>query len=75
MAALGSSSPASVRDLLPLFPRLGYTTLMTTLDRLYKKGLLLRERRGRFNAYWPAISRQDLRTAIASHILASGDDR
>ena len=38
---------ASVRDLQPEFPDIAYTTLMTTLDRLHRKGVLLREKNGR----------------------------
>ncbi|HEX7778752.1 MAG TPA: BlaI/MecI/CopY family transcriptional regulator, partial [Vicinamibacterales bacterium] len=30
---------ASVRDLQPDFPEIAYTTLMTTLDRLYRKSV------------------------------------
>ena len=39
--------PATVRDLQPQFPASAYTTLMTTLDRLHRKGMLLREKEGR----------------------------
>lgn len=39
---------------------LAYTTVMTTLDRLYKKGLLLREMRERAFVYRPAVSRSEL---------------
>jgi predicted transcriptional regulator len=35
------STDASVRDLQPAFPDIAYTTLMTTLDRLYRKGALV----------------------------------
>ena len=38
---------ASVRDLQPQFPQVAYTTLMTTLDRLYRKGALMRHKAGR----------------------------
>ena len=36
--------PQSVRDLQPAFEGVAYTTLMTTLDRLHRKGVLLREK-------------------------------
>ena len=32
--------PTTVRDLQASFPRCAYTTLMTTLDRLHKKGFI-----------------------------------
>ena len=37
------SAPACVRDIQPDFPGVAYTTLMTTLDRLFRKGTLRRE--------------------------------
>jgi predicted transcriptional regulator len=43
MDALWTHGPKTVRELRPFFPRAAYTTLMTTLDRLYKKGLLHRK--------------------------------
>lgn len=51
----------SVREVrLHLPGRLAYTTVMTTLDRLYKKGLLERERDGRAFRYAPRASREVL---------------
>ena len=38
---------------------LAYTTVMTTLDRLYKKRVLTREKRNRAFVYRPAISPRD----------------
>jgi predicted transcriptional regulator len=51
------TSAVCVRDLAGEFPALAYTTLMTTMDRLYHKGLLSRERQGRSFYYRAAISR------------------
>ncbi|MGH9607064.1 MAG: BlaI/MecI/CopY family transcriptional regulator [Terracidiphilus sp.] len=48
---------------------LAYTTVMTTLDRLYKKRLLLREKRDRAFVYRPAISRSDLERGRASAMV------
>ena len=43
MERVWARTEVSVRDLHEeMHGRLAYTTLMTTLDRLYKKGLLLR---------------------------------
>ena len=55
----------SVRDLQPGFPAIAYTTLMTTLDRLHRKGVLSREKQGRAFAYAPVASRDDFRAARA----------
>jgi predicted transcriptional regulator len=43
-----------------------YTTLMTTLDRLFKKGILAREAEGRAFRYRPLFSEEDFkRGAVA----------
>lgn len=51
---------ATVRHVQPSFPQLAYTTLMTTLDRLYRKGVLRRRRLGRAFGYEPRCSRDEL---------------
>ena len=51
---------ATVRSVQPSFPELAYTTLMTTLDRLYRKGVLRRFRLGRAFGYMPRCSRDEL---------------
>jgi predicted transcriptional regulator len=56
----------TVRHVLLAFPELAYTTLMTTLDRLYRKGLLIRRRRGRAFAYEPRCSRDQLLGELVS---------
>jgi predicted transcriptional regulator len=60
---------ASVRDLRDQFPRIAYTTLMTTLDRLYKKGVLSRRKSGRAFRYLPVATREELESTIASEAL------
>ncbi|WP_404386665.1 BlaI/MecI/CopY family transcriptional regulator [Knoellia locipacati] len=65
---------ASVRDVLETLPAergLAYTTVMTVLDRLSKKGLVTRERDGRAWRYTPAGTRESL---TAETMRASLDD-
>ena len=62
-------SESSVRDLLEGFPGVAYTTLMTTLDRLYKKGVLARRRSGREFRYAPMASREELEASFAAETL------
>ena len=50
---------ARVRDLQPSFPGIAYTTLMTTLDRLHRKGLLERVIDGRAFAYRARLTRAE----------------
>lgn len=63
--------PAAVRDLQPGFPGVAYTTLMTTLDRLYRKELLTREKLGRAFAYLPRFTREELHARLASEALVT----
>jgi len=60
---------ATVRDLSPCFPGVAYTTLMTTLDRLYKKGVLSRQKTGRAFLYAPVASREGLEQTLAAEAL------
>jgi predicted transcriptional regulator len=69
---------ATVRSVQPSFPRLAYTTLMTTLDRLYRKGVLRRFRLGRAFGYEPRCSRDELfgqmMSGTVAELLATGGD-
>ncbi len=46
-----------------------YTTIMTTLDRLYKKGFLSRRRVGKAYRYSAKVSRGDLGKNVARKVL------
>jgi len=60
------SRAATVRDLQRSCQGLAYTTIMTTLDRLYRKRLLLRRRDGRAFAYEPRCTRDELLSELVS---------
>ncbi|MFY9911311.1 MAG: BlaI/MecI/CopY family transcriptional regulator [Candidatus Sulfotelmatobacter sp.] len=67
---LWARGSATVRELLETdYPDLAYTTLMTTLDRLFKKGLLTRTEEGRAFRYAPCVTREELHREAASHAL------
>ncbi len=53
---------------------LAYTTVMTTLDRLYKKNLLDREVEGRAFRYRALISREELHRQAAGEALRQALD-
>lgn len=56
---------------------LAYTTLMTTLDRLHKKGLLARRKTGRAFLYTPRLARDEFERTMASELiggLLDGDE-
>jgi predicted transcriptional regulator len=70
------SGPASVRDLQPEFSEIAYTTLMTTLDRLYRKNVLARTKEGRAFFYQPRLTRPEydsVRAASALKVVLEGD--
>ena len=62
---------ACVRDLQPAFSGVAYTTLMTTLDRLFRKGVLRRDKNGRAFFYQPQFSRDEWRTQLAGSAFAT----
>lgn len=72
MEVVWARPDASVRDVkAALGDDLAYTTVMTTLDRLFKKGLLTRRRDGRGFAYSADVSRSDLSRRVAASLLVA----
>src|SRR5215469_18386413 len=70
MERIWARGEISVRDLhVELAPRLAYTTIMTTLDRLYKKGLLDRRLDGRAFFYRPRIDKENYNRQLTQHLL------
>lgn len=67
--ALWRDGEASVRDLQRAFPDAAYTTLMTTLDRLHRKGVLDRVKPGRAFVYRPRFTPDGLRSSLLRHVL------
>lgn len=62
----------SVRDACErLGATIAYTTVMTTMDRLFKKGLLTRRKVGRAFVYRAAATRKELEGAVASELVQS----
>lgn len=60
----------SVRDIYLAFgENVAYTTLMTTLDRLFKKKILTRRKDGRAFVYVPTVSREDLEQGIREDVI------
>ena len=61
---------ASVRDIYRIFEeKIAYTTLMTTLDRLFKKRILLRRKDGRAFLYTAAVSQDDFDIGIKEDVV------
>lgn len=54
---------------LPPEPKVAYTTVKTTMERLATKGILSRARQGKAYLYGAAISREELERRIVSGVL------
>lgn len=66
-----------VHDTIGVERGLAYTTLMTVLDRMFKKNLVTRTRDGRAWRYLPSASREELTSETMHHTLGelAGEDR
>ncbi|MGH3565996.1 MAG: BlaI/MecI/CopY family transcriptional regulator [Pseudonocardia sp.] len=69
---------ATVRDMLEQLQTersIAYTTVMTVMDNLHRKGWLLRELDGRAWRYRPAADRDEYTATLLAEVLASTDDQ
>jgi predicted transcriptional regulator len=71
MEILWEDAPLSVREVKRRLGRSkqAYTTVMTTLDRLYRKGLLARTKNGLAFVYQPAIDRAEYQKRVVQAAL------
>ena len=58
---LGEGNVKEVREILTRNRKLAYTTVMTVLDRLEKRGGVERRKQGRLYVYIPVVTRDTLR--------------
>lgn len=64
----------SVRDVLEVLEEqrdIAYTTVMTTVKRLFDKGLLEREKDGRRYLYSPVMGREEFHAQMAVEVMRS----
>ncbi len=72
MAIVWDRGELSVRDACEaLGSSVAYTTVMTTMDRLFKKRLLARRKVGRAFLYRAAASRREVEEAVAGELMQS----
>ena len=72
-----ASRPLSVREVLDDLRGdrvLAYTTVMTVMDNLYRKGWLTRKREGRAYLYRPSASREVHAARLMSQAFTEGGD-
>lgn len=70
--------PAAVRDVLEDLQRerpLAYTTVMTVLDNLHRKRMVMREKSGRAYLYRPTRSREAYTAELMQGVLSQASDR
>jgi len=67
--SLGEGNVRAVQDIVARSRPLAYTTIMTVLDRLVRKGKLARHKVGRAFVYAPQTSRDAMRHAAVHELL------
>ncbi len=67
--SLGEANVREVRDVVAQSRPLAYTTIMTVLDRLVRKGLIARRKSGRAFVYAARASRDAMRRAALRELL------
>ena len=51
---------------------IAYTTVMSTMDNLHRKGWLSRERHGKAYLYWPSMTREQYSAQLMREALGTG---
>jgi len=69
--SMGQGSVKDVRQLVAPSRPLAYTTVMTVLDRLARRGIVTRRKAGRAFVYAPAVSRDAMRRLALQEFLDS----
>jgi predicted transcriptional regulator len=71
-------TPVTVREIYEVLRKtknLAYTTVMSTMDRLFEKNLLDRKiekgRGGLYYVYWPALEKQSFQKSAVREVLSS----
>ncbi len=64
---IGSGTVSQISEALN--EEFAYTTVMTVLDRLYKKGFLKREKEGKGYRYYPVITKEEFERQIAKKVV------
>jgi predicted transcriptional regulator len=74
-AAEGPCIVREVRERLDYGRPVAYTTVMTVMNILHRKGVLQRTKRGRAWQYWPVERREEHDARLMAEVLRSGGDQ
>jgi predicted transcriptional regulator len=75
--AWAHDAPVTVREVfdeLAADRDIAYTTVMSTMDNLHRKGWLSREREGKAYRYWPTMTREERSAKLMRDAFHSGGD-
>lgn len=70
--------PVLVREVMAVLREdreIAYTTVMTVLENLRRKGIVDRTKDGRAYRYQPRLSREEYAAALMEEVFADGGDR
>lgn len=70
----GSLRVRDVLERLERDPPLAYTTILTVMDNLHRKGFLTRDRAGRAYRYQPAQGRAEFTAEVMHELLSESGD-
>ena len=68
----GTTTVREVFEELSLERDIAYTTVMSTMDNLHRKGWLARQRQGKAFAYWPTLTREEYSARLMRDALSAG---
>ena len=74
MESLWSASEQTVTEVEERLQRgreIAHTTVLTTLDRMHRKGLLTREKHGKAFVYAPRYTREEFERGVAQEVLGA----
>ena len=68
----GTTTVREVFEDLRRSREIAYTTVMSTMDNLHRKGWLSRERQGKAFLYWPSLTREQYSARLMRDALDGG---
>ena len=70
----GSGTVREVLELIQIDREIAYTTVLSTMDNLYRKGHLTRKKMGKANRFTTVVSHDEHTAALMRQALSTGKD-